>query len=327
MNLLSVNPRGLTLLTVAALVITIGSCGVKEKTAKPEDATKVPEGFALIPAGSFQMGDTLDGEENAPVHDVTLSAFYMAKNLVTWAQWSDVRSWATAHGYRDFAPGAGKASNHPVQTVMWLDCVKYCNARSEKEGLTPCYTVSGSVMRTGTTVPTVNWTADGYRLPTEAEWEKSARGGLSCKRFPWGDTISHTNANFWNDGDESYQPYQTGTSGYDPKYGNGGKPYTSPVGSFAANGYGLYDIVGNVSEWCWDWYDTDVPYSARSANDPHGAASGSYRVCRGGNWDYRALNCRVGFRDGYFPDYGKDYIGFRLARSLVRYEPRTWVTL
>jgi len=130
---------------------------------------QVIEGLSLIPAGSFTMGRTSgDTDSEAPPVTVTISGFFMGKYEVTKALWDEVRTWGLANGYSDLTAGAGKAADHPVQTVTWWDVIKWCNARSEKEGLTPCYTVSGSVMKTGTTEPTVNWTANGYRLPTEA---------------------------------------------------------------------------------------------------------------------------------------------------------------
>jgi formylglycine-generating enzyme required for sulfatase activity len=275
------------------------------------NAPAAPTGFALIPAGSFTMGDALDGGGDA--HTVNVSEFYMAQNLVTKAQWDTVRTWAISNGYSDLAAGAGKASNHPVQTVSWWDGVKYCNARSQQEGLTPVYTVGGAVMKTGFTAPVVNWTANGYRLPTEAEWEKAARGGLSGKRFPWGDTISHSQANYYAlPGSYAYDV--SATSAYHPTYATGSTPYTSPVGSFAANGYGLYDMAGNVWQWCWDCYGT---YDTGTPTDPRGVSSGTYRVSRGGGWFNYALYCRVAFRYDYFPSYTYSDFGFRVARSSV----------
>ena len=271
-----------------------------------------PAGFAFIPAGVFLMGDALDGTTNAPIHSVTVSAFYMEKTEVTKAAWDEVRDWAVVHGYTDLSAGAGKAANHPVQTVSWWDAIKWCNARSEKEGLAPCYAVGGSPMRVGTTVPTVNWMAKGYRLPTEAEWEKAARGGLSGKRFPWGDTISHSQANYNSISDYAYDV--SPTRGSHPSYAVGASPYTSPAGSFAANAYGLHDMAGNVWEWCWDWYGE---YAPEAQTDPKGAISGLNRVPRGGGWLYYADGLRAGLRISTTPSARYNDRGFRVARAVA----------
>ena len=229
----------------------------------------LPVGMDLIPAGSFQIGDAIDDMVSAmPVHTVTLSAFYLDRYEVTKALWDEVYVWATAHGYGFDNAGSGTAANHPVQSVNWYDVIKWLNARSEMEGRTPIYYTDdgqGTIYRTGrvnVTTGAVRWSANGYRLPTEAEWEYAARAGTTT-RFYTGDCISTSQANYYGTA-----PWPGCPAGQD----RGG---TTVAGSFVANPWGLYDMVGNVWEWTWDWYGA---YSPILATNPQGPNSGSCRV-------------------------------------------------
>ena len=288
----------------------------------------VPADMALIPAGAFTMGNSVAADTDftdAPTRTVTLDAFYMGKYEVTKSEWDEVRSWGLSNGYTDLVAGSGKAHNHPVQGVTWYQFVKWCNARSEREGLTPVYYTDNAqttIYKTGNVNVTnaqVKWTANGYRLPTEAEWEKAARGGLTGKRFPWGDTISHSKSNYfaWDTYTYDWSGY---VKGYHPSFKYGNTPYTSLVGSFEANGYGLYDMTGNVWEWCWDWYGA---YSSGSQTNPLGANSGANRIIRGGSWDRGPGACRIAKRYYSNPSSTIDSnladsagLGIRLARSI-----------
>lgn len=280
-------------------------------------------GMALIPAGAFTMGDTLDGETDAVPVNVTNSAFYMDTNLVSLSEWQSVYFYAINSGYGfTTEAGAGKAGNQPVEMVDWYDSVKWCNARSQQAGLTPVYYTDADLTQVYTNGETTNvfanWGANGYRLPTEAEWEKAARGGVGGQRFPLGNTIDWNQANFYslwfnNHHVLSYDLAPLIGSGhiglygfYDPAF-DGQVPYTSPVGSFAANGYGLYDMAGNVQEWCWDWYGT--PYAG--GMDPHGPAIGTSRVLRGGLWFQVASLCRCANRSQVSPVNEDNGTGFR----------------
>ena len=283
--------------------------------------------MALIPAGAFVMGDALhEGNPNeSPTHEVYVSAFMMDRGFVTKAQWDIVYPWALAHGYQFDSKGAGKATNHPVQMVNWYDIVKWCNARSEKEGLTPCYFTSAdrkTLYRSGQLDldnASVDWTASGYRLPTEAEWEKAARGGAAGHRFPWTDveTISQERANYYA---SSNYPYDLSSArGYHPALRGAVYPFTNPVDRFAPNGYGLHDMAGNLWQWCWDWYDVRW-YSQPGATgkDPHGPTASpvayGFRVMRGGSWHRSANFARCAHRGMDAPDLGWITFGFRCVK-------------
>ncbi len=278
-------------------------------------------GDTQIAEGTFMMGDALQENDlnERPLHVVYISAFYMDNHEVTKAQWDEVYTWALAHGYAFDHPGAGKAATHPVQTVSWYDCVKWCNARSQMQGLTPCYYTDwfhATVYKNGICDVEnyeVKWDANGYRLPTEAEWEKAARGGADMNRFPWSDvqTIARARANYV--GDTVTYPYDLGPNGNNPLFMLGGEPYTSPGGYFAANGYGLYDMAGDVWEWCWDRYGSTY-YTSAAASDPPGPATGVSRMLRGGSWHGSAVNCRAAYRGYVDPSAAVNDAGFRCVR-------------
>jgi len=233
----------------------------------------VPDNFVRINGGTFTMGSPAnDRKRNSDEtqHQVTVSSFYMGKYEVTQKEYQEVMG---------TNPSYFKEDNLPVESVSWYDAVEYCNKRSQKEGLTPAYTVNGTNV-------TWNRNANGYRLPTEAEWEYACRAGTTTA-YNTGRTISKRQANYF------------------------GKK-TSIVGSFASNAWGLHDMHGNVWEWCWDWYGS---YSSAAQTDPMGASSGSYRVGRGGSWVNSAGLVRSAYRDDPDPDYRIYSIGFRLARN------------
>ncbi|HUF63030.1 MAG TPA: SUMF1/EgtB/PvdO family nonheme iron enzyme, partial [Verrucomicrobiales bacterium] len=284
-----------------------------------------PAGLALIPAGTFQMGDAFaEGHaDELPVHEVYVSNFLIGRYEVTKGLWDSVKEAAEVMGYDFDNPGVGKGPDYPVDFVTWFDMVKWCNARSIMEGREAVYYRDAAlqeIYQTGRLQhPHPKWNGDGYRLPTEAEWEKAARGGLEGKRFPWGDTISHELANYYSL--NRSQPYDLNeTVGFHPDYYDEATNYgAAPVGSFPPNGYGLYNVAGNIREYVWDWNLWTLGgnyYSESEVVDPKGPPSGLGRVLRGGRWGRAASHARVSNRHGHNPVYLSARYGFRYAISI-----------
>jgi len=232
-----------------------------------------------IPAGVFRMGDDAGEQDERPAHDVRLSAFDMDVTEVTQ------KSYQALMGRN---PAKFKNPDHPVERLSWPAAVKYCNMRSRREGLTPCYDPA-------TLAP--DFAADGYRLPTEAEWEYACRAG-STTAYAFGDDPHRLAAHAW---------FKE----------NAGKT-THPVGTRKPNTWGLHDMHGNVAEWCHDVY-SERAYGDAAEHDPTGPASGQERVLRGGSWRTSAEACRSSARFSEPPGladvcFGYEAYGFRCVR-------------
>jgi formylglycine-generating enzyme required for sulfatase activity len=286
----------------------------------PSSPAKIPEAeFVALQGGEYLMGDTIDGMTDAQPHRVSLSPFIIGRCEVTLELWDSVRLWGQQRGYEDLPAASGKAHDHPVYGISWGDAVKWCNALSEKEGLTPCYytdTTTQNVVRDGMADianQQVDWQANGYRLPTEAEWEFAARGGLEGTRFPSGNEVTQEHANYHGSGAIEYdKSRRAGTAAALRST----LPYTAAAGSFLPNQFGLYDMAGNVAEWCWDFYDPNYGSPPQLLNDPHGPQKGKNCVVRGGSWRHTAAYARCASRLTLPGDLPAPFVGFRLVRGL-----------
>jgi formylglycine-generating enzyme required for sulfatase activity len=268
------------------ILAACGGCSKNDPATATADVQALPTvqpvsggEMGLIPGGSFTMGDSSGGPDETP-HPVSVQSFYLDKSPVSQELYEKVMG---------VNPSKRKESNSPVERTQWTDAVRFCNRCSELEGLTPCYDLTTWECR---------FAAGGYRLPTEAEWEYACRAGGTGKYW-FGDSEADLPQFAW------FKPHSQGR----PR----------PVGQKLPNRWGLFDMNGNVWQWCNDWY-SDRYYAASPANDPHGPATGTMRVLRGGAWDCPAEKCRSAYRHKEFPVYsdacfGADSYGFRRARK------------
>jgi formylglycine-generating enzyme required for sulfatase activity len=264
--------------------------------------TSISANMIRINGGTFQMGsptDEVGGIRDELQHSVMVSSFYIGKYLVTQKEYREVMG---------TNPSRFIGDNLPVEQVSWFDAVEFCNRLSQREGLTPAYTIDKSrsdpnymiISDKVKWLVTLNQNANGYRLPTEAEWEYACRAGTTTP-FSTGNNITTNQANY--DGNRPYNNYAKGID----------RQTTTPVGSFSPNPWGLYDMHGNVREWCWDWKGY---YSSEAQTNPHGSASGASRVFRGGSYVDRGQELRSASRGSIaYPSDRYSYYGFRLVRN------------
>jgi sulfatase modifying factor 1 len=270
-------------------------------------ATAVPTPIASytnlvsVPGGSFNQT-----EVTASFYH-TISAFKMGKYQVTYDLWNTVYQWAIHHGY-SFADAGGGSGYAPVTNVSWRDVIVWCNAYSQEAGLTPCYTYLSAVIKDSTNATACDsavcvWANNGYRLPTEGEYQYAA-SYINGSNWTWYNYASGATDVYTNEA-------ATDLVGWDGVNSGG---VTHNVGGKTANALGIYDMSGNVWEWCWDWYGS-YPVAYQSW-DYRGPAGGSYRVLRGGSYDSSdASYLQVGYRSSGNPYDSGNLAGFRFART------------
>ena len=258
--------------------------------------------MVAVKGSTFTMGSPnseVDRSSDETQHQVTLSDYYMATTEVSQALWQSVMG---------SNPSNFKGNDLPVEQISWYDAIEFCNALSLKAGLQPYYSIDKNKKdpNNSNSSDNIKWTvslnkeANGYRLPTESEWEYAARAGTSTP-FAFGNNITTSQANY---------------NGNYPYNGNAKGEYrgkTVAVKSFEPNAWGLYQMHGNVWEWCWDWKGT---YPSELQTNPFGDISGSYRLLRGGSWGNDADYCRVADRGDDSPSFRGNRFGFRLSRNL-----------
>ncbi len=270
------------------------SLDVIENQVSTANFVWVPDNMIEVGGGIFKMGSKNENDEQ-PLHEVTLAPFLICRYEVTQAEWKHVMGSNPSHW---------KGDKLPVEQVSWYDILKYCNLRSLEEGFTPCYTIAGSLNPADWgEVPTssndtwdavtCNFGANGYRLPTEAEWEFAARGGIKSEGYQYSGSQKLDSVAWYSD--------------------NSGNK-THKVGTKKANELGIYDMSGNLWEWCWDWY-SDSYYGTSPKDNPAGPYTGNSRILRGGSWNITANSCRVSYRYGYDPYSSYYSYGFRVCRS------------
>lgn len=317
------------------LILIFTNCSQNNTQNGPSTPTLTPTasattdyaGFVTVPGGTFTQAD-----ENANTFTHTVSAFKISRYEVTYELWYSVRQWALSNGYAFSNPGregndgsdgavTTTAKNEPVTMINWRDAIVWCNAYSQQAGLIPVYytdagftvpvkdasdgSYGGSINNTAGSFdnPYVNWTASGYRLPTEGEW--------SCAAM-YRDGASWTPADYASGAADAYSnTTATGLAGWDSANSGG---VTHDAGGKTANMLGIFDMAGNVIEWCWDW---KTGY-AGSLTDYRGPASGTGRTLHGGSYlhtEYDMQLCNRYSGSDYAPYFKFDFIGFRLAKK------------
>ena len=269
-----------------SIFLLLAACiGCNDAATDPVNPPSSLIAMVTIPGGTSRMGD-IHGQANQPdeqpVHTVTIASFMMSRCEVTQGLYLQVMGKNPSYG-----------SDHadlPVETVTWFDAVEFCNRLSELDGLTPCYSGLQDSM------VTCDFEANGYRLPTEAEWEYACRAGTETEYYA-GDSEEDLNGVAWHAGNSEGNTHTVGTK--DP------------------NAFDLYDMHGNVTEWCWDWYDASY-YSTSPSADPRGPATGEEKVQRGGSYFMFIFGLRSASRGGFLnPSMKGRDIGFRVARSIL----------